>query len=157
MSSPARFRRARPEEAAAITELVLRSKRHWGYSDAFMAVMAPVMTITAADLEHPADHTEVPEADGRLLGVLRLRRRTELAWLEDLWVEPTAMGQGLGRRLFERAAQIARDWGKGVLEFESDPHAEPFYLHLGAEHVGWSPNTQLPGRVVPLMRYALWD
>jgi len=37
----------------------------------------------------------------------------------------------------------------------SDPGAEGFYLGLGAERVGMSPSTLLPGRSIPLMRYAL--
>ena len=65
------------------------------------------------------------------------------------------MGQGYGRCLFERAAAVARGWALGVMEFEADPHAEPFYLHLGAERVGVSPSAAIPGRAVPLMRYAL--
>jgi hypothetical protein len=44
----------------------------------------------------------------------------------------------------------------GVMEFESDPFAEGFYLKLGAECVGMSPSLLLPGRSIPLMRYALW-
>lgn len=151
----AAFRRARPDEAATITGLVLRSKRHWGYSDAFFGAMTPVMTFTRADLERPNDHVEVLAAGDRLLGVIRLQRRTELAFLDDLWVDPPVMGRGLGRRLFERAAEIARGWGKGVMEWESDPFAEPFYLHLGAERVGMSPSATIPGRAIPLMRIGL--
>jgi GNAT superfamily N-acetyltransferase len=155
MSPPAGFRRPRPDEAAAITELALRSKGHWGYDEAFMEALADELTFAPADLERPSDHVEVLEVDGRLVGVFRLCRRTELAYLADLWVEPSAMGKGYGRRLFERAADVARGWGKGVMELESDPHAEPFYLRLGAERVGMSPVAQIPGRAVPLMRYAL--
>ena len=150
------FRRARPEEARALTELALRAKRHWGYSDEFIETMTPVMTLTSADLIRPADHVEVCQADGRPVGFFRLRRRTELAWLEDLWIDPPAMGQGYGRRAFERAADVARGWGKGVMEWESDPFAEPFYLHLGGTREGMSPSQSLPGRAIPLMRYALW-
>jgi len=153
----ARFRPARPDETEAITELVLRSKRHWGYSDEFFEVMTPVMTFTREDLQRPAERVEVLTDGVRLLGVIRLQCRTELAYLEDLWLDPSAMGRGLGRRLFERAAEIARGWGKGVLEFESDPFAEPFYLHLGAKRVGMSPSSALPGRALPLMRFALRD
>ncbi len=58
--------------------------------------------------------------------------------------------------LFERAAEVGRGWGLGVMEFESDPFAEPFYLHLGAERVSMSPSTLVPGRSIPLMRFALW-
>jgi GNAT superfamily N-acetyltransferase len=136
---------------------MLRSKRHWGYSDEFMVAVAPVMTVEPVDLERDDARIEVLEDDRGLLGIIRLQRRTELAFLQDLFVEPAAMGHGHGRRLFERAAEIARGWGKGVLEFESDPCAEPFYLHLGATRVGMSPSGLIPGRAVPLMRYALRD
>lgn len=149
------FRLAHPDDATAITDLVLRSKRHWDYSDAFMTAMTPVMTFTPADMEQPADHVEVLETDAGLLGVIRLRRRTELAYLEELFVAPEVMGHGYGRTLFERAAELARDWGYGVMEFESDPFAEPFYVHLGARRVAMSPSASLPGRALPLMRFAL--
>ncbi len=156
MAAPAPLlRRARGGDAEAITRLTLRSKRQWGYSEAFMTAMTPDLTITPADLEVAVDRVEVLEAEGGLLGFFRLQRRTELAFLEDLFIDPPAMGRGHGRHLFLRAAGIAREWGLGVMEFESDPFAEPFYLHLGAERVGMSPARLLPGRSIPLMRYAL--
>lgn len=150
-----RFRRARPEEAEAITRLALRSKRHWGYDDAFMAALAPELTFTPADLAQERDHVEVLESADDLLGVFRLCWRTEMAFLEDLWIDPEAMGRGYGRLVFERSVEVARSWGKGVMELEADPFAEPFYLHLGAVRVGMSPVTIVPGRSVPLMRYTL--
>jgi GNAT superfamily N-acetyltransferase len=149
------LRRARPDEAAAITRLTLASKRSWGYSEAFMSAVTPSLTTTAADLERPADHVEVLELGGSLLGFYRLRRLTELAFLGDLFVHPRAMGRGHGRRLFLRAADVARGWGYGVMELESDPCAEDFYLALGAERVAMSPSSLVPGRSLPLMRYAL--
>ena len=150
-----RFRRPRPEEAEAITRLALRSKRHWGYDDAFMAALTPELTFTPADLAQERDHVEVLESSDDLLGVFRLCWRTEMAFLEDLWIDPEAMGRGYGRLVFERSVEVARSWGKGVMELEADPFAEPFYLHLGAVRVGMSPVTVVPGRSVPLMRYAL--
>ena len=149
------LRRAQGDDAEAITRLTLHSKRHWGYSEAFMTAMTPDLTINPADLAVATDRVEVLEAEGSLLGFFRLQRRTELAFLEDLFIDPPAMGRGHGQHLFLRAADIAREWGLGVMEFESDPFAEPFYLRLGAERVGMSPSTLLPGRSIPLMRYAL--
>lgn len=155
MTTPPLLRRARPDEAEAITRLVLRAKQHWDYSEAFMTTMGPAMALGPADLQRASDLVEVLEAETGLVGVFRLQRRTDLAFLEDLFVEPEAMGQGYGRLLFERAAEAARGWGLGVMEFESDPNAESFYLHLGAVRVGMSPSPQMPGRSLPLMRYAL--
>ena len=121
MSEPARFRCARPDEAEALTQVVVRSKRHWGYSDEFIAALLPELTLTPADVEDPRHHVEVLEVDGRVLGVISLVRRTELALLEDLFLDPSAIGSGYGRLMFERAAEVARGWGAGVMELESDP------------------------------------
>ncbi len=120
-----------------------------------MALVGPSLTCAPADLGVAAERVEVLEADGRLLGFFRLRRLTELAFLDDLFVDPTAMRRGVGRRLFLRAAEVAREWGYGMLEFESDPYAERFYLRLGCERVAMSPSALVPGRSIPLMRYAL--
>jgi GNAT superfamily N-acetyltransferase len=120
-----------------------------------MAVTTPDLTITPADLASPADHVEVFESETALLGFFRLRHRTEVAVLWDLFVDPDAMGLGYGRRLFLRAADVAREWKRGVMEFESDPNAERFYLRLGATREYMVPSTLLPGRSIPLMRYAL--
>ena len=156
MSAPlSRFRPAGPDELEAITALAIRSKAYWGYPDEFMAALRPELTFRQADLDDPRTRVEVLEVDGRLIGAIRMRRRTELAYLEDLWVDPEAIGHGYGRIGFERACEIGRGWGKGVMELEADPFAEPFYLHLGAVRVGMSPVTVVPGRAVPLMRYAL--
>jgi GNAT superfamily N-acetyltransferase len=151
--SPPLLRRARPDEADAITELALRSKRLWGYSDEFMAVVAPDMAIRTEDIA--ADHVEVLASEAGLIGFLRLQRRTDEAWLEDLFIDPGFVRSGHGRLLFEHAAQVARDWGYATMGFESDPYAESFYLGLGAERVSLSASTLLPGRDLPLMSYRL--
>lgn len=150
-----RFRPARPDELEAITALAIRSKRYWRYSDGFMAALIPELTFQQADLEDERTRVEVLEVDGRLTGALRMRRRTELAYLEDLWIDPEAIGHGYGRIGFERSCAIGREWGKGVMELEADPFAEPFYAHVGAVRVAMSPVLQVPGRAVPLMRYTL--
>jgi GNAT superfamily N-acetyltransferase len=147
------LRAAEPAEAATITQLALRSKRRWGYDEAFMAAITPVMTLTPDDLA--TARVEVLESGDRLLGFLRLVREAEHAWLEDLFVEPQAVGQGYGRLLFERAVELARADGYRSLRFESDPHAEPFYLQMGAQRIGMSRVASVPGRSVPLMEYRL--
>lgn len=134
-----------------ITALMLRSKRSWGYSDAFMELVAEDMTLTAADIE--ADHVEVAESGGMLVAMSRLQRRADHSWLQDLFVDPDHMGRGLGRRLFDRAVARSQEWGYREMRFESDPNAETFYLSVGAERIGSSPSTLIPGRALPLMRF----
>jgi GNAT superfamily N-acetyltransferase len=147
------LRRARPDEAEAITALALRSKRLWGYDESFMARVTADMTLRSADLER--DFVEVLEAAGRILGFYRLQRRPGCAWLEDLFIDPVAVRSGHGRRLFERACQVARAWGYTILELESDPNAEPFYVRWGAQRVGTRPSKPIPGRMLPWLRVRL--
>lgn len=73
------FRSARPEELDAITALAIRSKRHWGYPDAFIEALRPELTFRPADLDDEGTRVEVLVGGDRLIGVLRMRRRTELA------------------------------------------------------------------------------
>jgi hypothetical protein len=37
----------------------------------------------------------------------------------------------------------------------SDPFAEPFYRAMGAERIGETPSDAIPGRLIPLLMYAL--
>lgn len=149
------FRPACLEDLPDVTALAKRSKRHWGYSEAFMAALDDELTFRQEDLADERTRVEVLEVEGALIGAVRMRRRTELAYLEDLWIDPVAIGHGFGRLGFERACQIGREWGKGVLELDADPYAEAFYRHLGCERVWMAPVTSVPGRSVPVMRYSL--
>lgn len=118
-----------------------------------MSLVTAEMTVTAADIER--DLVEVLEDAGQLRGFYRLQRRKTCAWLEDLFVDPGDVGTGQGRRLFERACAVAREWGYSTLELESDPNAESFYLGLGATRVGTVASRLIPGRTLPLLRFEL--
>jgi GNAT superfamily N-acetyltransferase len=78
-----------------------------------------------------------------------------VADLDALFVEPAAIRQGVGRRLWEHVVDTARSLGFTSLEFQSDPHAEGFYLAMGAERCGESESTVTPGRMLPLMCFSL--
>ena len=129
MTGPVTIRPARPDEARRLTEIATAAKRHWGYPEAWLAAWRDGLTFTPAFV---AAHRVwvavdgVPVACSALVG-------TEL---EHLWVEPSQMGRGIGRALFEHAAQAARDGGETDVWITSDPHAEAFYLRMGAERVG---------------------
>lgn len=146
----ATLRRARPGEAAAITALAVRSKRLWGYSDAFMTRVEPGLLVTEADIGE--QHVAVLEDDGRLLGYCRVSDRGDHAELEDLFIDPSCIARGHGRRLFRHALSVARGLGRAQMEWDSDPFAEPFYLRLGATRIGETESQLIPGRMLPRMR-----
>lgn len=144
------IRRARPDEAICLTALMLRAKAHWGYSPALMGVFQQEMAIGREDIAQNVVWVAEQKA---LLGFYHLRVLTEGGLhLEDLFTEPSAIGLGLGRRLFEHAVAQARELGYSAFTLVSDPHAEGHYLHMGAVRTGEQPSS-LRGRMLPTMRY----
>lgn len=149
-----RIRAARSDEAEALTALARRSKASWGYPAELMERFAPDLVI-GADAIARGEVRVVEDDAGAVLGVARLSLTGEVAVLEDLWIEPAAMGRGLGRRLWEDAVERARRAGAIAIELDADPYAKPFYDRMGAVQVGETPSTRVAGRSLPRMRFDL--
>ncbi|MFR9726853.1 GNAT family N-acetyltransferase [Streptomyces sp. MS19] len=147
-----RIRPARRDEAAALTDLALRSKAHWGYDEAFMAACREELTLTAGRTERSA---VAERADGALVGFTTVDGAPPQAVLGMMFVAPEAMGAGVGRLLFAHAVDTARASGCGRLVFDADPHAVGFYEAMGAVRIGETPSGSIPGRVLPLMEVRL--
>lgn len=148
------IRRAHPAEASALSALALRSKAHWGYDAGFLAACRDDLTLTADDIAT----STVYVVDGEVspLGFYRLLQQDDgVAELDALFVEPGAMGQGVGKRLWQHAVATAATLGCSEIVLQSDPQAEGFYLAMGAQRAGESASTVMPGRMLPLMRFRL--
>jgi len=147
------IRRARPDEAALLSVLALRSKAHWGYDDAFMAACRADLTLSPDEIATTAVY--VLEAVGQVVGFHQVRGDQEEAELTNLFIAPPAIGAWHGARLWHHAALLAAAQGHRALTVQSDPHAEGFYRAMGMATVGETPSTAIPGRVLPQMRIAL--
>jgi GNAT superfamily N-acetyltransferase len=147
------IRPARPAEAALLSALALRAKAHWGYDAAFLEACRDDLTVTAATIA--TDTIRVATDNDEPRGFYGLRVAGESAELIDLWVEPTAIGTGLGRALWTDAVAAARATGARELLIQSDPHAEGFYRRMGATQIGTKTSTVFPDRELPLLRLAL--
>lgn len=124
-------RRARPDEAEALNELIMRAKSYWGYDQAFLEACRPHLLLTPEAIEqHPVYCAEV---GGVVAGVLHLIVVSDAEIdLDHLFVEPTFIGHGIGGILWRHALALARSMGATSLVFGVDPHAQPFYEHMGA-------------------------
>jgi GNAT superfamily N-acetyltransferase len=145
------IRPAQPQESAALSALALSSKSHWGYDRSFLEAVRDSLTFSVTDFE--AGPILVLELDGELRGVYHLVGRPPEGELSDLWVDPHAIGLGLGRMLFRHALETASREGFKTLLIASDPHAKGFYLAMGAAHVGHRRSEA--GRWLPLLRVAV--
>jgi GNAT superfamily N-acetyltransferase len=135
-------RRALPDEAVEISELAIRSKSHWGYTDEEMAVFTAELTVTPEAV--CATETYVI-GEPSIAGFYSLERTQGGALgLGHMFVRPDCLRAGYGRTLLahalERVAALGFDkleaLGFDKLEIISDPHAEGFYMAMGARRVG---------------------
>ncbi|GAA1507124.1 GNAT family N-acetyltransferase [Nocardioides humi] len=148
------LRPARPGEAAALTELALRSKGHWGYDDGFLEACRDELTMR--DDELAARRTVVAELpDGRIAGFRTLEGEPPTGVLGMMFVDPDLIGHGVGRALVTHLVEEARAAGFTLLTIDADPNAEAFYRAAGAVRVGATPSGSIPGRVLPLLELRL--
>ena len=142
-----------PDEAAALTELCLRSKAVWGYDAQFMEACRDELTITPEMLN--SSYLQVAESDGCLIGMAQVTLEADFAELSKLFVEPARLRCGAGRRLFGWAARTARQAGATELVIEADPQAAGFYRRMGAIDAGTVPSGSIQGRMLPLLKLRL--
>ena len=122
-----------------LREIAYAAKAHWGYD--------------AQRVRDWADSIDL--YDGRIVLVdgedawASIVPQGDVCVLEDLWVDPLAMGRGIGTRLFQRAAEQARELGASRMEWEAEPNAVGFYEKMGGRHIG--ERTSSWGRVLSLM------
>ncbi len=85
--------------------------------------------------EEPGHAVTISE-EGRVLGTLHVTvvGRTE-GWLEGLWVQPSARGRGVGRRLVQEAEELLR--GHGVTAVRTAVPARDYAALAVAEHAGF--------------------
>jgi GNAT superfamily N-acetyltransferase len=134
-----------------LSALALRSKSHWGYDPEFLDAVRVGLTFTGADFE--AGPIWALDLDGELTGVYHIVGEPPEGELAGLWLDPHAIGSGLGRVLYLHALDTAAEGGLETLLIESDPNAMGFYLAMGAGHVGH--RRSQAGRWLPLLRVAV--
>jgi len=145
-------RRALPGEAAKLTALAMRSKAHWGYDAAFMERAAPELEITPEVIESTTAY--VAESGAVVVGFYVLAFVDGVPMLRDLWVDPPAIGTGVGVQLWTHMLEQARRLGYRTVRIHSEPNAEGFYVKMGARRVGFAESCVIKGRMLPLMEIA---
>jgi len=143
-----RFRRAESSESAQLTDLAHRSKRHWGYPEAWITLWRDSLTLSPSFIR--SKPVFLATRGGRVVGVYALLPEGGECELEHFWLDPEFMGRGIGTRLLRHAIETARDLNASRLTILSDPNAEGFYLRMGARRVGSRPSTPA-GRRLPLL------
>ena len=143
------------DDLDSVNPLILRSKAHWGYDAAFIEACRDVLTITSAELINPSMHCWGVFEAARPKAEMQLNREDTAKLLDKLFVEPDALGQGLGRRLYDHALDLTRSEGRHRLEIDAEPYAANFYARCGAVQTGMVASTVTPGRQLPFFVHTI--
>ena len=149
------IRRAVPDDAPQLTHLAQRAKAHWNYPAEWLAAWRSQLTIEPGYLI--VHRVLVAENAGRLVGMCALEDRGTWWSLEHAWVDPTSMGQGVGRTLIQQALDLVRAVRPGRVVAEADPNAAGFYRRMGASEIGVVPASMpgAPDRVLPVFEFVV--
>jgi GNAT superfamily N-acetyltransferase len=143
-----RIRSARADEGPRLKEIAIDAKGFWGYEPDQVRSWADQGDFTAERLQELI--VFVADSEGRAIGWASLIPKDEVGWLEDLWIDPASMGQGVGSLLFRRAADHAKALGARCMEWEAEPNAIGFYEKMGGTYVRESEQTEW-GRTLSVM------
>lgn len=147
------IRRARPEDSEVLTGIAERSEAHWGCDAAFMEAFRRLYRITPELIAGSV--TFVAEEDGACLGFYTLLSHDDATELEYLYLEPSCIGKGLGRLLWDHMADHCRREGIPDVQLVCGPEPKRFYEKMGAIQIGETASLVVPGRRVARMRYTL--
>lgn len=128
------IRPARVDEASFLHDLTQRSTMYWGYPPEFLDWEPESIAVTTEFLQGAT--SAVMETAGEVTGYYSLVQKDNGLYLDKLFVDPTWIGTGMGKRLWLHAVDQALMLGAPTLHIDADPNAAPFYAAMGARHTG---------------------
>ncbi len=142
-------RRTTTEDLENLTDLGIRSKASWGYSNDQMAVFRAELTWSEGSLASRRVYA-IQNDELSLLGYYSLKPidRTSVK-LEHIFVDPEYFGLEIGRHLFDHARRTAACSGCLRMTILSDSNAAGFYDRVGCRKTEDMPSS-IPGRTLPV-------
>lgn len=147
------IRRAQPSDSETLTGVAVRSEAHWGYDPAFMETFREVYQVTEEFIAR--NPTFVAEEDGTIVGFYALVPEEAGPSLEYLYLEPSHIGKGLGKALWDHMIAFCRQRRFAEIHLVCGPQPKAFYLKMGAVAVGEVDSLVTPGRNVSKLAYRI--
>ncbi|QXP68842.1 GNAT family N-acetyltransferase [Polaribacter sp. R2A056_3_33] len=137
-------------EAEQLTQIALKSKAFWGYSNDLIEGWRADLTVTTKTIQTCQVYKFM--VDDVTVGFYVLNNpKEELVKLEMLFVLPKFIGKGIGKKLLIHALEKAIVSNAKTIELVADPNAIPFYKSQGfveKEQIG----SAILGRFLSLMQ-----
>jgi GNAT superfamily N-acetyltransferase len=126
---------AREESLAHINVLIARSKSYWDWSAEYLEKALPMHKLDAAYLRSNYCF-EILNVAAELAAFASIAVASKRNTLDNLWVRPDLIGQGIGRQTCEHIFEFARTRGWTELWVLPDPPSEQFYKRMGFSDTG---------------------
>ncbi|MCL7754493.1 GNAT family N-acetyltransferase [Polaribacter sp. Z022] len=145
--------KAHISDAKKLTEIALKSKAFWGYSNTQIESWRDDLTITQKMFDEWTIYKYLINKD--IVGFYILNRvniRTSI--LEFLFISPKFIKQGLGKKLLLHAIEKCKKESCVIINVLSDPNAEAFYAKHGFKIIAQI-ESSVPGRFLPEMEFEI--
>ena len=140
MSQRVVFEAATPADADDIAQVYLTSRKHF-LPYARLVHSDEQVRQWIAEALIPTSDIWVARLDGRIVGMLAIRRDETAGWIDQLYLLPEAVGQGMGSEFI----QIAKtNLGPPIrlYTFQANPGARRFYERHGFKAIAFSDGVQ---------------
>lgn len=152
------IRPANPSDAKLLTKISFASKRYWDYPEHYFQIWNDELTITpsyteknrvfiAEEGEKPIGYYSLVEVDHDIKAGNVFVPKGH--WLEHMFILPSYIGKGIGRKLMQHAMDHGLSQGWKHLFIFADPNARGFYDKMGAIYIKDTPSS-IAGRSVSL-------
>ena len=137
-------------DAKKLTDIALKSKAFWGYSDALIESWRNDLTITFKMISNCAIFKFL--VDDTIAGFYVLNPPKEkTVELEMLFVLPQFIGKGIGKMLLLHSFEKAKLQEVKSITLLADPNAVPFYSSQGFYEID-KKESSIIGRFLPVMQ-----
>jgi GNAT superfamily N-acetyltransferase len=135
---------AREQSLANINGLIARSKAHWNWPEGYLEKALPLHRVSPTYLRsNPC--FEVLDGRDQLIAFFSIVVSDARVVLDNLWVTPELIGNGIGRQACENVFRLAREQGWTELWVFPDPPAVGFYVKMGFSDSGERVPSRVPG------------
>lgn len=157
------IRQARPDEHQLLTEISFASKKYWDYPVHFFDIWKKELTITKEYiLQNTVYVIETAETIVGYYALVELENDLQISritlkaglWLEHMFIDPSFIGTGLGRKLFTHCLKTCGLNDISTIKILADPNAKGFYQKMGCRIIADYPST-IEGRTTPYLEFLL--
>jgi len=141
------------EDYEKLTDICLKSNKHWGYPDYLINLWKDELTITPRYIRNH-NILKIQNEKNEILGFGSIENLNGNGIFEicHLWVLPEYMDRNIGKLLLEHLESKAGS--QKVIKVVTDPNTMSFYQSFGYQKVG-EVNSKPDGRKLPVMKKIL--